>query len=289
MQTKNVAEWNGHLLAALVAGMVAGMVVLGSFAAPASAQESGGEQGSAGQEASDEKKAEAYYNKGVDAFFKKKYSLAITYFQRANTLDPDPVVLYNISLAHSKMGNPKEALTAALEAQKMGNLPEDTALKNQFRIVGYRRAIAAREVTEAINPPAKAEIDPNKVPDKQPQTDEGLSVLGWTGAGTAGLGVAALVGAGVTNFIVAGNLEEYDTAQADGDYGRARGLHQDIQDRQSLGRVMLYSGAGLAAVGGALLAYDLLGGTETAGNAESASVFGAVDSDGASVQLRWSF
>ncbi len=273
MQWKKAAEWNGRLVVALITALVMLSALPGTVHA---------------QEPTDEKKAEAYYNKGVDAFFNKKYSLAITYFQRANALDPDPVVLYNISLAHSKMGNPAEALTVALDAQKMGGLPEDTALKNQFRIVGYRRAIQARQTCEAINPPVSVKDD-DDTKGKQVEPQDRLSVLGWTGIGTASVGVAALVGAGVTNFIVAGNLEEYDTAQADGDYGRASGLQADIADRQSMGRVMLYSGAALTAVGGALFAYDFFGTAESAEAAEKASVFGAVGSDGASVQLRWTF
>lgn len=300
MQSKNVAEGNARLLAALIVGLV----VLMAHSSPGFAQDApqaerdvgqgAGEQGASEQGASDEKKAEAYYNKGVEAFFKKKYSLAITFFQRANALDPDPVVLYNISLAHSKMGNAKEALAAALEAQQMGDLPEDTALKNQFRIIGYRRILSARGVTEAINPPGQAEVDPNKKvlnePDPdEPEPEDGMSALGWTGIGTAGVGLAALVGAGGMSFLVSDNLTEYDTAQADGDYERAKGLQSDIRDRQSLGRVMLYSGAGLAAVGGALFAYDFFGGAESAGSGSSTSLSGAVDADGASVQLRWTF
>jgi tetratricopeptide (TPR) repeat protein len=244
------------------------------------------------KEQEDKKKAEAYYESGVKAFFEKNYPQAITYFQRAYSLDPDAVQLYNISLAHSKMGNASDALEAALEAQKMGGLPKDTALKNEFRINGYRRVLAARKVAEDINPPT-AEKDPTKddrtVDDPGPSDDDSLGAVGWAGLGTAGLGVGALVGAGVLNFIVAGNMEEYDTARADGDFGRASGLYSDIGDRQEMGRVLLYSGAGLVAVGGALFAYDYFGSTETADSSDQASVFGAVDSEGASVQVRWAF
>lgn len=278
MQWMNATKWNGRLLAALVAAAV----VLAAPLTPLRAQDTPDKPPA---EASDKKKAEVYNEKGVQAFFEKKYGQAIVYFQRAHELDPDPVLLYNISLAHSKMGNPADALEAAIEAKKYGGLPEDTAHKNEFRIVAYRRAIKARQTAEAINPPVTVK-DEKK--DEVPR-DEGLSVLGWTGVGTAGVGVAALIGAGVVNFIVAGNLDEYDTARADGDYGRASGLHDDIQSRQEMGRVMLYSGAGLAIVGGALFAYDYFGSPEAPADDEGASVFGTVDSDGASVQLRWNF
>lgn len=277
--TKSVTRIS-HPLVVLIA---AAMLLAGQVDAVYAQDGGGGEQ-----ESSDVKKAEAYYKKGVTAFFNKKYSLAITYFQRANALDPDPVVLYNISLAQSRLGNAQEALDAALEAKRMGGLPADTAQKNEFRIVAYRRALNARGIAEALRP--KAQVEPTEP--ASADEDGGMSAIGWAGVGTAGVGAAALIGAGVLNFVVQGNLDEYDTARADGDYGRATGLKNDIADRQSMGRVMLYSGAGLLAVGGALWAYDFFGGQDTdtgAARAERASVFGAVGADGASVQLRWDF
>src|SRR5690625_2089135 len=82
--------------------------------------------------------ADAYYEQGVEALFNKNYSLAITYLQRAHALDPDPVVLYNISLAESRLGNTREALRAALQADEMGQMPEDTAIKNSGRIRAFQ-------------------------------------------------------------------------------------------------------------------------------------------------------
>ncbi|MFP4597252.1 MAG: hypothetical protein ACLFVJ_03310 [Persicimonas sp.] len=253
--------------------------MLGGAASSASAQQKVDSVENTDQ--SDVKKAEAYYEKGVDAFFNKKYSLAVSYFQRANELDPDAVVVYNISRAHAKLGNPDDALEKALEAQAMGGLPEDTAQKNRHRIVAYRRAVAAQDVCEALNPPVD-ELDE----DSPESSDEGLGVVGWTGVGVGSIGAAGLLGAGMMTFIVSGNLDEYDTARADGDYGRARGLHSDIGDRQEIGRLMLYSGAGLLAAGGAMFAWDYFSGQESAESDAKTAVFSTVDTDGASVQFR---
>jgi tetratricopeptide (TPR) repeat protein len=271
--------------------MVILAMVFVALPAPVAAQGEGDEsdQELSEEERRDQKKAEAFYDKGVKAFFEKNFPQAITYFQRAHSLDPSPVVLYNISLAHSKMGNASDALQASLEAQKMEGLPEDTVLKNEYRIAGYRRVVTAIGVAEAINPPQARDGSSDKDKPSPKVEEDSLGAVGWAGLGTAGLGVGALVGAGVLNFIIAGNLDEYDTARADGDYGRASGLHSDIGDRQEMGRVLLYSGAGLLAVGSALFAYDYFGSPEAAGSADQASVFGAVDADGATVQLRWAF
>src|SRR5690554_8140872 len=77
--------------------------------------------GAAGaQESRDGEKGKAYYDQGVNAFFKKNYSQGITYFQRANALDLDPVVLYNFSLAQSKLGNSEGGLGASVKTGELG-------------------------------------------------------------------------------------------------------------------------------------------------------------------------
>lgn len=239
-------------------------------------------------------KAEAYYNKGVDAFFNKEYSQAITYFQRAHTLDPNPVVLYNISLAHAKLGNVPEALDAALQAQKMGGLPDDTTLKNQARIHAFRRVLTAEKLAAARAP--RAEVGATDLPPAsvtaQPADRDGMGALGWTGIGLAGAGVATLAGVGVLNFMLADDVETYDKARAAGDFDTANAMYDDINDRQFIGQIMLYSGVGLVAVGGALWAVDYFGVMESAPRDESrarTAVFGTVAPGHASVQAQWQF
>lgn len=255
-------------------------------------------------------KAEAYYNKGVNAFFNKEYSLAITYFQRANALDPNPVVLYNISLAQSRLGNAAEALSASVKADEMGGLPEDTEVKNRARMHGYQLIIRARKITDAQASKAIAEAEASQAGespqagaaherafdgsafDSQDAPDSGMGVLGWGGVGAAGVGVAALVGSGVLSFMLRDDLDSYEGARVAGEYDRARDLQDTIDDRQSLGQIMLYSGAGLVALGGALWAVDYFGGSETQESGDTLSqptLGGSVGSSAASVQANWRF
>lgn len=260
------------------------IAALGATALPTSAQ---------AQQPPGGEKAEAYYNKGVDAFFNKEYSQAITYFQRAHTLDPNPVVLYNISLAHAKLGNVPEALGAALEAQKMGGLPEDTTLKNQARIRAFQRALTAEKLSKTLaSRAAVATAEPPTAPPAQPAERDGMGVLGWTGIGIAGAGVATLAGVGVLNFMLADDVDAYDKARAAGDFDTANTLYDDINDRQSIGQIMLYSGIGLVAVGGALWAVDYFGVMESTPRDESrarTALFGTVAPGHASVQAQWQF
>ncbi len=284
MRTQQSITGAGRLAAWVLATWVAlGVLVPSAYAQDAPDPDQGADAHGQNTDADNAKKAQVYYQSGVKAYFNKKYSLAITYFERANALDPDPVVLYNISLAQSKLGNAKEALDAALQAQTIGGLPKDTARKNRYRIVAFRRALAAQSVCEAINPPAKAKVA---------KEDAHFGAVGWSGVGAAGLGAAALIGAGVLDIVVSGNMDKYDSARADGNYQSAKSLRADITSGQQLGRVMLYSGVGLVAVGGALFAYDFFDMGESPhdrSHVDLASVSGSVGADRASVQLRWTF
>lgn len=298
MKTFNISR--KHPLGALLgASLIALLLVLS--AANAFAQDSGSGE-----------KAEAYYNKGVNAFFNKEYSLAITYFQRANALDPNPVVLYNISLAQSRLGNAAEALSASVKADEMEGLPADTLLKNKARMHGYRLIIRAEKLADAQAAKAIAQAEALKAEeagapeaelseedvfggdafDSQDMPDAGMGVLGWAGIGTAGVGVAALVASGVLSVMLSDDLDSYESARVAGEYDRARGLQDTINDRQSLGQIMLYSGAGLLALGGALWAVDYFGGSETKESGDTLSqptLGGSVGASGASVQANWRF
>src|SRR5690554_7564305 len=167
--------------------------------------------GAAGaQESTDGEKAKAYYDQGVNAFFKKNYSQAITYFQRANALDPDPVVLYNISLAQSKLGNAEDALVASLKTEQMGGLPEDTALKNTARIRAYERIVRARSAANARGARAQGTLNKNLKTLPADASDSTMGALGWVGVGTAGAGAAALFGSGVLSLLLRADFDDYE-------------------------------------------------------------------------------
>lgn len=250
-----------------------------------------GSAGVAGaQQSSDGEKAKAYYDQGVSAFFNKNYSQAITYFQRANALDPDPVVLYNISLAHSKLGNAEDALVASLKAAEMGGLPEDTALKNTARIRGYERIIRARSAADARSAQAAQHKELKSPGAGAPDSasDSAVGALGWVGVGTAGAGAAALFGSGVVSLLLRADIDDYEHFRTSGEYERARAMQDKIDERQFYGKLMLYSGVGLVALGTTLWAVDYFGNAETQTTAMPA-LGGALGPDGAHVQARWRF
>lgn len=242
------------------------------------------------QEPTNEELAEAYYEQGVEAYFNQNFPLAITYLQRAHALDPDPVVLYNISLAHSRLGNTREALRAALQAEEMGGMPEDTALKNMGRIRAFQLQVTAEEITQALAPPeapqAQLPTPPSTPSPLEPPP--AIRPLGWIGIGTAGAGALALAGAGVLTLIVGDQIESYNSARQGGDYNRALEIQEQIGNQQLLGQILLYSGAGLFAVGGTLWAIDFFG--NSAGDTPAQlSLSGSASPERATLQLRLNF
>lgn len=247
---------------------------------------------------SDKKQAQTLAQKGAKAFVQKDYAMAVTYFQRAASLDPNPVLLYNLSLAQSKLGNVQEARDAAQRAIDMGSdgVPEDTWVKLHARRDAYDRGLSARSIADALAPddarvstegPQGGESGQTTVTASR-QVDEGPAVgtLGWVGAGVGVAGVGLLAGAGLVNAGVRADIEDYDDARTAGEFDRAERLQSEVESGQQLGQILLYSGAGLTAVGAGLLIFDLVNGAESDKNAKLLTV---PTRGGASVTLHLRF
>ena len=224
---------------------------------------------------SDKEQAQTLAQKGAKAFVKKDYAMAVTYFQRAASLDPNPVLLYNLSLAQSKLGNVQDARDAAQRAIEMGSdgVPKDTWVKLHARRDAYDRALSARSMADELAPDkpkvsteesTSGTSDPTTVTTRE-QVDEGPAVgtLGWVGAGVGVAGVGLLAGAGLVNAGVRADIEAYDEARRAGEFDRAERLQGDVDSGQQLGQILLYSGAGLTAVGAGLFIFDMVNGTES--------------------------
>ncbi|MGM0555267.1 MAG: tetratricopeptide repeat protein [Myxococcota bacterium] len=246
---------------------------------------------------SDKDEAQELAQRGAKAFVKKDYAMAVTYFQRAASLDPNPVLLYNLSLAQSRLGNVEDARDAAQRAIDMGseNVPEDTWVKLHARRDAYDRALAGQAMAQDLAPddPAISDQrggeegdDGTSVARRESEPESPISTIGWVGAGTGVAGVALLAGAGFVNADVRATIESYDDARRAGEFDRAETLQSEVESGQQLGQVLLYSGAGLAAVGTGLFVYDLVNGGESE---KSATVTGVPRPGGASVMLHLRF
>ncbi len=197
--------------------------------------------------------AEAHFQKGAEWYTTGEYSKAIVEFLKGYNVVPNAMFLYNISLSYAKLGNSDDALMYAERAQNEVGMPDDVASRNSGRISALRVRLSGLDVAKNVS-------DLSNVVDVAPTqpAESGFGWMGMTGVavGVAGLGLiggSALIGMGVSDDITA--LE--DEANG-GDQARFDDLKASIESDQSLGKVLLFSGAGLAALGVTLVVVDLM-------------------------------
>lgn len=223
-------------------------------------------------------RAQQHYEKGVEWYAAGDYPKAIVEFLKGYNLAPNAMFLYNISLSYQKLGNYQEALRAAVRASGEQGFPAGYSTRNDARITAFRRIVEAQDAAVGIERAASQVADASDPGDpSDPVTPEpaipraepsGFGALGWTGAAAAVLGAGALVGVAVINSGLQGDIEELEAAGQpgwDGDKQSFDTLYADVESRTDTGKLLLYGGSGLLAVGAVLVAIDLLSGGESEG------------------------
>jgi len=217
------------------------------------------------------------YEKGVKEFLKGDYSNAIFHFEDAlkadkeNGGDDDPVIPLNLSICYEKIGNLPKALDFAKEAQN-GDLGE-VADKNASRIAVFRRILNARVSAEKMERVNKNET----LCESNDHCEAGL-ICGESGACVVDsnieyeeqrFGTIGYIGSGL--LVVSAGLFAYALLEFDAEVGdieeklkdktltnaQAQKLEEDQTNARSTGLILLFAGAGTAALGLGLLVYDL--------------------------------
>lgn len=206
-------------------------------------------------------KVEQLYAEGAALFKASKYRAAITKFEAAYKLYPDPTLLYNVGRSQEALGEVDAALATY---KRCAASPKATAaLKAK---VATRTAIL--EKAKAVSKSAPA--DPRKPAPTQPPApkpeDEGpgngMAIAKWS---LGGVGLATLVAGSVMLGLGASDHGKIDDAKAStpGDLTRVEAL--DLQDsgktKKTVGYVLLGVG-GAALVGSAVLFFLDRGGKE---------------------------
>src|SRR5690554_3397180 len=228
------------------------------FPSPAAAQESE-------PTAQELEKAQAHFAKGAQFFSEQRYAEAIVEFLSAYKYKPDPMLQYNISVAHARLGNIEEAYRAAGRAGASEQMPEKAMPVNSARVRAWGRVLQARALGDAIiaadalqaadESQDEYEITAIKKPVAAPSS--GLSALGWSGvaAGVAGVGLL-----GYATYVELSMGDEIDAYKAAADAPSPRDYDtykDDLAGRQTGGLIALYSGAALTALGVGLLSYEI--------------------------------
>src|SRR5690554_44691 len=208
--------------------------------------------------------AQEAFNLGMEDYNEENYEAAIAKFQRGYEFQPETMFLYNIALAHLKLGNYADAHAFARRAHAANDLPAPAHASNAVRL----GALGARLTTAQIVETERASIVARDLKERQERqaleasikypvaAAAGPGALTYAGAGAAIVGAGLVAGALYLGYDVQQRLDTLGTVEQRPHYDTQR---EEIEADQNLGQILLYSGIGLAAIGSGLLVYDLLG------------------------------
>lgn len=219
---------------------------------------------------SKDERAEEHFENASNLYFVGEYEKAIEEFEKANALTPDPIILYNISLAHEKLGNFEASIAIARVAATMGGFTEADHVRNDARILGMERILRARSVVETM-PASVSQPEPEVVAEAPPPATSGSllpdwSFWQWTAVGATAVGGTMMLVAAILELSLGDEITAYEAAASAGDSDDYGALGTQIRKRQAAGKVMLYGGLAVAGAGVTLWILDSRGllGTESA-------------------------
>ena len=140
------------------------------------------------------------------------------------------------------------------ELAELQGLAGENAVKNRSRIVAFRTIVSAQTVRPTSPVQVREVIAP-------PERKEPPSNAGWIVVGVTSLSLSAL--AGVTSIIVNNQLQDpisrFESAQQRNDPSGNAILKDEIEPKQTFGRIMTITSGVLGVAGAAMLLYGILG------------------------------
>lgn len=184
------------------------------------------------------------FEAGAKQYLAGEFEEAIVSWQKAYSMQPAAIILYNIALASGKLGNHSQAIGFAnrAETEKQNPLDASYLAKNAANRQSWQMAIRSTRTAERL----RREYD--AVAGTKP-----LGWKAWAGIGAASLGVISLGGSA---FFALQASDGIDKAKESTDPDEHAKLRTDTQDQQVIGQVLLYTGAGLIVVGTTLFILD---------------------------------
>lgn len=231
--------------------------------------------------------AQEAFDRGARYYYEEEYSSAIVEFRRANQIHPHPIFQHNIALSNQHLGRTQRALEAALAAEESDEeLPPETAAVNRGLIASLVTVERAEVVADDVvaHRPLEDEQRLEEPVSATPADEEGPSSwgrLGWAGVAGLGVGAAALGGAAVIDRGIVNDLD----AIRDAGEGMSSSQRSDLESRQTRGRALLFSGAGLAAAGATLVVLEWR--SEPSTDSRGLAVSPSLERPGMDISVRW--
>ena len=243
--------------------------------------------------------AKKRYKVGEQLYDISQYDKALVEFEEAYRLYPLPDMLYNIARCHEVLANLEKAIeTYNLFLQKQPDSPHAPLIKTRIKSLEDRRgrknkaaaatakeeaeqekaaAATAREMAvqkkamETPEPPSlvkhgvKAETPvPLAAHVEEPAEADAARTWRWT-AGWAGVGMggASLVAGIAFGALASGKNSEYEEQRdTTGTFADLKELRDSGEQYQTVGIALMVAGGVIAAAGGGLLIWELMGGEE---------------------------
>ncbi len=222
------------------------------------------------------------YKVGEQLYDIGQYEKALVEFEEAYRLYPLPAMLYNIARAHEVLGNLQKAIGNYQEfLAKLPDSPHAPTVKG--RVKSLRQRLDKKKAAQSKQPPAAAPVE-EPAPADTPRTWRWTA--GWAGVGVGGAALAAGIAFGA---MAAGKSSEFEQQRDRGEsYKSLKALRESGEQYETIGIALMVSGGVIAAAGGALLIWELMG-DEKEPNMAGAVFAPVVTSDGAGITARLSF
>lgn len=186
--------------------------------------------------------AQAGFEEGAKAYLEERYEAAIVTWSKSYEIWPAAIIRYNMSLAAAKLEHFSQALAYAAEAAANKEVPLDDKYmaKLNANSLAWSSRLKSDQITRRIFQQTPAELT--------------LDWRGYTGVGMATVGAGLVVAAIVTGAGASSDNEALSDSPSKAAYESSR---SDLENKQVVGQVLLYSGAALFATGASLVVWDL--------------------------------
>jgi tetratricopeptide (TPR) repeat protein len=181
--------------------------------------------------------AHRLFLRGAAAYGDARYEEAVSLFEQAYAIAPEPTLLYNLALARERAGH----VAAAIETYERflvesPDAPERTEVERSIELLRRHRALED-EVARRAAARATAPVEPEPAP--RASTEIG----GWI---LAGVGGASVIAGGVAAGLA---QSAYDAARLEETHLRSVALERDANDLGLVANVLFGVGGGLAFIG----------------------------------------
>lgn len=232
-----------------------------SLAWSASAEQGGPDELTAEQQ----EEFDALVTEAVQHYSARRYEQAIDLFEQAFAIQEEPELVYNIARSHERLANREQALEWYERFINMPGTTGELRTRALSNITSLRQEITALRAAEQAEQADQDSLDranatgsgtPTPTPEQpvQPPPPRPLRAAGYA---LVGVGAAAMIAGGIFGGMALAAHSDFEDASETYSENRVD-LRDDVEFRSLMADILLFSGAGIAAAGIALVVVDAI-------------------------------